>query len=287
MPPDADPGIFKRGFLVCPQRSSATTFDSATPSAEEYEDEEEEDEEEDDITPVGTASSDLTASCEIFSPTLLDTDILAEAAELFRGSMRSLPSTIRIMDLTCIGAILDRVPTITLARDEWDAALRAISSTTNGTRGSLFITGQPGIGEPLFHSLCFNRLNVACVEGKTCFLYYSIIMRLIRGEPTIFQDVYGEVFVSRNVAQVFEKGRMSEALAFVDADNDIRQPDKQLIELRAKIVVVSSLRYRTDRRWMKQYSVQTYLMNLWNWKEYFLIAFVYLPHLAAPIDPSR
>lgn len=78
--------------------------------------------------------------------------IYFNVAELKRGPDRCFPCQFKIMDLQPLGlALSERLPSLTLIREEWNVALRHFRSRTDSGSGSMFLTGQPGIGEPLLH----------------------------------------------------------------------------------------------------------------------------------------
>jgi len=82
-----------------------------------------------------------------------------------------------------------------------------------GIRGGAVFTGQPGI-------------------GKTCFLYYILILCIIRAQPIVFQDMLGEVFLINDKVW-HQKGSVvvpgDDVLTLVDADGEFCKPSPYLL----------------------------------------------------------
>jgi hypothetical protein len=127
-------------------------------------------------------------------------------------------------------------------------------------------------------SLLIHYLNNP--EGKTCFLYYVLVLRLIQAQPTIFQDDNGSVFTIAE--HVSGSGHVDgdDILALVDADGEQCKPSKERILSKNsyRVLLTSSPRNEKDRDWMKQYcpyTGKTLVMNPCSWEELMSMAFVF------------
>ncbi|KAF8229807.1 hypothetical protein L208DRAFT_150294 [Tricholoma matsutake] len=183
--------------------------------------------------------------------------ILADAAELSTGSAAVFPCIIRYMDLTTLKLkYLSRLPRLTLIREEWKTMIDLFNGREGGVYGSAVFTGSPGI-------------------GKTCLLYYILILCLIRSQPVVFQDMEGDVFLITDTV-LPQKGRVTvpgdDVLTLVDADGEFCIPNKYIFQTpNLRILLTSSPRSRADRRWLVQnvqddgtaYVVSPWLRDEW------------------------
>ena len=124
--------------------------------------------------------------------------------------------------------------------------------------------------------------------GKTCFLYYYLVLRLIAAEHTVFQDVEGSVF---NITdQVRKEGFVEgdDVLTLVDADGDMCRPAGVILARNEyRIVLTSSPRSRKDRKWMDQYCPlygQVLIMEPFSWEEMIQLGFV---NLISSVSPAH
>jgi hypothetical protein len=94
----------------------------------------------DDLTPPCTSPN----SAQFIAPE----PVLALAAEVLEAAPSIFPCNIRYMDLTVLGMRhRPRVPMMMLIRSEWDSLMEIVNSRRKGVQGSIFVTGQPGIGQ--------------------------------------------------------------------------------------------------------------------------------------------
>jgi hypothetical protein len=206
-------------------------------------------------------------------------------AEILEAAPLFFPCKIRYMDLTVLKLKYQpRVPLLMLVRSEWDLMTEEFRRCPKGVDGSVVITGQPGIGQqftPYYGDSLSNS-----PQGKTCFLYYSLVLRLIGSEHTVLQDQHGSVFLITD--QVRNEGSVegSDVLALVDADGDKCKPSKEILDNHNyRILLVSSPRTSADRKWMEQHcplTGQVLVMEPCSWEEVLQIAFVQ----CVPFTPS-
>ena len=210
----------------------------------------------------------------------------ANAAFLSDGSAAVLPCTIRYMDLTVLKLKhLTHVPHVMLIRDDWKTVVDIFNEREKGILGSAAITGQPGIGE---HRYCswppiFNqRTNFT---GKTCLLFYIVILCIIRAQPIVFQDKAGGVFlisdkVPHKVVSVVLP--QDDVLVLVDADGTKRtsyMPNQFLLDTaNLRVLLISSPRSRNDRKWLTQDvrdAHAVFVSKPWSREELLVTSFVY------------
>ncbi|KAF8340993.1 hypothetical protein F5887DRAFT_1224859 [Amanita rubescens] len=190
--------------------------------------------------------------------------IIADAKELSTGSTAVLPCTIRYMDLTTL-ELKESIPVkrLTLIRDEWNIMINLFNGRKRGVHGSAIFTGSPGI-------------------GKTCFLYYILILCLIKGQPVVFQDMCGDVYLITDEVRSQTKGVTvagDDVLTLIDADGQTCQPYKYIFRNRnLRILLTSSPTSRKDRKWLR-HNVEdewaAYVMTPWSQNEW-LVALLFI-----------
>jgi len=127
----------------------------------------------------------------------------------------------------------------------------------------ILILGQPGI-------------------GKTWFLSYVLVRRLLEGKPTIFQDgenfgpdsrfaAVGHYLINENGVHQMDKAkfRLEEKKAdiWVLADQTPKGKPRQSEEHNWLVVVTSSPREANYKYIVKNYSPQTFYLPTWDWDE--------------------
>ena len=104
----------------------------------------------------------------------------------------------------------------------------------------------------------------------------------MKGQTTVFQDTAGGVYIIKDTIELCDGNVIlpgHDVLTLVDADGRHREPEPALLSVHnLRMVVASSPRTRTDRRWLKQYCPYTGLilvMEPWTKEELFLSAYVH------------
>ncbi|TFK64566.1 hypothetical protein BDN72DRAFT_901473 [Pluteus cervinus] len=163
---------------------------------------------------------------------LLKTDVLNSLlpipSDVADGLAPVLPFRFRYMDLMrLVNSSNYHLPGLVYIPDEWDRLTKLIDSGPTDQEGSAILTGQRGI-------------------GKTLYLYYRLIQRIINAEPTMLQCPDGQVVLIKD--QIYRvrpntpPALSEDVLALVDADVSSCTPDSGLLGSgRAKIVVASPL----------------------------------------------
>ncbi|KIM91762.1 hypothetical protein PILCRDRAFT_138705 [Piloderma croceum F 1598] len=194
-------------------------------------------------------------------------DIITDQAYLSEDLTAIFPYTIRYIDLTILHLEhLYRVPHLMFIRDEWRTMVNIFNRRKKGIHGGAAFTGQPG-------------------TGKTCLLYYILILCIIRAQPIVFQDMAGELFLINDaVRHITSRGKIpqEDILALVDADGEVGEPRSALFDTsNLRVLLVSSPKGREDRRWLTQ-SVgdidAVFVMMPWS-REEFLVASLFISRI--------
>jgi hypothetical protein len=126
-------------------------------------------------------------------------------------------------------------------------------------------------------------INGFFFSGKTCMLFYILILCVIRSQPIVFQDMHGAVFlindeVRDNIANTQIPG--ADVLALVDADGGVCVPHRSLFETNLRVLLISSPRSKPDRRWLTQSTGEddnaVFLVKPWSRGIFFVAMFVYI-----------
>jgi hypothetical protein len=76
-------------------------------------------------------------------------------------------------------------------------------------------------------------INGLLFEGKTCLLYYILILCLIHAQPIVFQDLGGQVFLVDDEVR-HKNGRVvvpgDDVLALVDGDGKSCIPNSHILD---------------------------------------------------------
>ena len=137
------------------------------------------------------------------------------------------------------------------------------------------LVNQASVRTVISHTYCC--LN--SLAGKTCFLYYLLILHLLQSKPTVFQSMDESVFTITD--QICKEGTLTgdDVIALIDVDGKHCKPSHQVLSnSRYQILLTSSLRTRIDRHWMKQYcpyTGQVLVMEPCSLEEVVLMAFVF------------
>jgi hypothetical protein len=120
-----------------------------------------------------------------------------------------------------------------LVRQEYEEALEAID-VCEGTQNAVVVVGHPGIGVVLtFYLKRRTHLTLSC-SGKTIFLYYVLVLRLLSRSPTLFQYENESIvfFNEDGVTRLSPKSMLrpsSATWALVDANPSVLQPAAMLL----------------------------------------------------------
>ena len=137
-----------------------------------------------------------------------------------------------------------------------------------------------------------DQIASSTFQGKTCYLYYLLVQRLMTAQPTVFQDTKRDVFVITDTVQdsngmVMLPGR--DVLTLVDADGPFCVPSDYILNSRnLRIVLTSSPRTRVDKKWITQYCPYTamvFVTEPWTKEELFLSAYVHPTRATSSTHP--
>ncbi|KAM6494870.1 hypothetical protein JOM56_009493 [Amanita muscaria] len=240
---------------------------------EDEDDDDDEDEDEDDDEDDNDDADAVTGNTMDSDPDPGSSDssyINNDAVSLSTGTTATFPCTIQYMDLTVLKLVNSiRVPQLTLLRKEWGNMVDIFNEREKGTKGSAVFT------------------------GKTCLLHTILIHCIIHAQPIVFQDTVGTVFIIDDDAVREIKGVPkipgNNVLALVDADGACCQPDPYLLQAsNLRILLTSSPRTRSDRRWLTQYVQEgaVFVMEPWS-REEFLVASLFLASIDITLERFR
>jgi len=121
--------------------------------------------------------------------------------------------------------------------------------------------------------------------GKTCLLFYILILCITRAQPIVFQDKGGGVsLVSDEVlhkeSSVVVPG--DDVLVLVDADEESCPKQFLLDTANLRVLLISSPRSRDDRKWLIQdvrEAQAVFIAKPWSREEFLVTSFVYSARL--------
>jgi len=150
---------------------------------------------------------------------------------------------------------------VILVREEYKRWMKMMPRTSR----YMFLTGQPGI-------------------GKTYFLYYALVLRLLAGLPTLFQS-RKSLFVFDNdsvrVQEDFIDLPGLDIWALVDGDAKDAQPADLLLSPfvpNVRVIMASSPKTKDDRTWLNQKSGKAMMMYPWTMQELRVAASFFYPY---------
>jgi len=143
-----------------------------------------------------------------------------------------------------------------------------LSESNNGI-GGVVVTGQPGI-------------------GKTMFLYYILIHRILHGQPTAFQPTSSHTLIFHHSrAEIFGEHTTIDSLAYPgawalsDSNADVYQPRREFVELHNRFFLVQATSSQPSRwkAWSQQRRAKLAVMDFWTWSEIYIGATEFESHL--------
>ena len=146
------------------------------------------------------------------------------------------PCELRYMDLSVLELYHSlRVPWMVQIRDEWRAVSDILDHRPKGLDGCVVVMGPPGIGKQSSNRHILDQMPLPAsrsLQGKTCYLYYLLVQRLIDARPTVFQDAKGDVFVIEDTVQYLDAMVVRpghDILTLVDADGTFCVPSDYIV----------------------------------------------------------
>ena len=128
--------------------------------------------------------------------------------------------------------------------------------------------------------------NELIFAGKTCLLFYIVILCIIRAQPIVFQDKGGTVSLINDVVlhkmdRVVVPG--DDILVLIDADGESCIPKQFLLDTaNLRVLLISSPRSRDDRKWLIQdvrEAQAVFVAKPWSRAEFLVTSFVYSARL--------
>ena len=165
-----------------------------------------------------------------------------------------------------------------LVREEYRDMLRHISNLCEKGNRGVVVTGMPGIGKYLdYHQ---RILASPPFTGKTFFLYFVLIERILDGRSTAFQWDPSRVVLLLNRHDVrtfpsainFDPEGYPGTWALVDSNSSLVTPRSEFIDARSKFFVVQAASPRPERwkTWKKELTAEMAVMKPWSWEEIYI-----------------
>jgi hypothetical protein len=162
-----------------------------------------------------------------------------------------------------------------LVREEYPLMLKHLESLREAGSSGVVVTGQPGIG---MRSTCILPITSnRFITGKTTFLHYLLIERVIDGKPTAFQvSANGTFFLLGQhdlryvpVGTAMDPAGFPGVWALVDSNAGLIEPRSEFTSIRSKFFLVqtSSPQPRRWKAWRTQLSGDIAVMKGWSWPE--------------------
>jgi hypothetical protein len=142
-------------------------------------------------------------------------------------------------------------------RDEYKKALEYIKTLQKSQPvGGVILIGQPGI-------------------GKTTFLYYVLVCRVLAGEPTMFEYEKHGIYSFTDTFQHLDKidARASpNAWALSDSNSALWKPNQSFTGQGSQFFVLQATSPRPERwhSWKKYRNAKMVTMDLWSWDEMYI-----------------
>lgn len=116
--------------------------------------------------------------------------------------------------------------------------------------------------------------------GKTVFLHYALIERVLDGLPTFFQRETGRVFMLLGPTDVriyhsqerLDPERYPGAWALVDSNASLVHPREEFIGDTSQLFVIQATSPQPLRwkEWSKQLNAPLAVMKAWSWEELYI-----------------
>jgi hypothetical protein len=123
-------------------------------------------------------------------------------------------------------------------------------------------------------------LTLILTIGKTVFLSYVLIERLLTGLPTVYQTSKSMTFVFLGPDDVriypqstyLDPEKYPDAWALVDSNEDMIVPRPELTDSNSKYYVIqaSSPQPKRWKEWKKKLSASLIVMEAWTWEEMYI-----------------
>jgi hypothetical protein len=129
---------------------------------------------------------------------------------------------------------------------------------------------------------------MSSITGKSMFLYFILIERILNGQPTAFQGAFSRAFLmlGKHDVRVYpshvwlDPSGFPGLWALVDFNAGLVQPRHEFTDSRSKFFVVQASPPQ-PARWKacgKNLSASIAVMNLWSWEEIYIGGSARLDH---------
>ena len=198
--------------------------------------------------------------------------------------LRSLfPATIHYLDLSSLELSNPplRLPLPLLIRQEYNFISKVLDDRPKNNKGSVIVSGQPGIGDLLsiFNLFLSNLTWCDKTSGKTAYIHLKMIEYMIERRPFIYQTLDGDVYeVSDTLVSIDKRWSPTAPItAFIDADSDTFKLQPFLNRPYVRLILASSPKGTSSSYWRQLAQdgiMRRFVAALWSPKELFLTGFV-------------
>jgi hypothetical protein len=169
-----------------------------------------------------------------------------------------------------------------LVRNEYLEMLKLITDLFDCPFRSkgIVVTGQPGIGKyPIWVDI-EQYIDTVFTVGKTVFLHYVLIDRILNGLVTAYQIDSKRAFLFlgpnhvRKISadEILDPEVYDRAWALVDSNANLDSPREEFVNMFSKFFVVNTSSPQPQRwkSWKKYQSASLTVMRPWSWKEMYI-----------------
>jgi hypothetical protein len=162
-----------------------------------------------------------------------------------------------------------------LVREEYYAMMDILQGIYDKEVQGVVVLGRPGIGKNSHYRRLVNSLAIA---GKTTFLYFVLIERILAAKPSLLQLDPHVIFFVDGTLKVFSRGSLLDpgghpgVWALVDSNANLSVPDPVFTGLHSSFFVVQASSPNTARykSWKRQLSAKLVVMKEWSWEEIYI-----------------
>ena len=165
-----------------------------------------------------------------------------------------------------------------IIREEYPRILKHIEDLRDRAERGVVVTGQPGIGEEFITRGEYDLTLIAL--GKSTFLFYVLISRILLAQKTAFQWSSSRTFFFNDRHDVRTFTQMDridpvghpEMWALSDSNADVVTPRAEFTDARSQFFVVQATSPQPTRwkTWSKQLGANLAVMNPWSWQEIYI-----------------
>ena len=156
-----------------------------------------------------------------------------------------------------LGGFFPNQNSILIREDYWELLhhITRYQQSVQGNKGAMILTGHPGI-------------------GKSLFLYFTLVYRVLHGLPTAFEFKVGKIYYFGEKLKLYDTYDMIDpegypgAWALSDSNQVLHQPSGEFTTPLSRFFTLQAtspqpIRWKT---WSKYRGAEIYAMKLWSWE---------------------